>query len=71
MLPYVRTSFVINVNQINHILITKDNRYRFSQWMKVFFVNFCFSSKNYVICDCGCMQLVECDQWDFNQISCL
>ncbi len=55
MLPYVNASFVINVNQIIDMLITKDNRYKFTQWMKVFFVDIYFSSKNYVVCDCGCM----------------
>ncbi len=45
MLPYVSASFVINVNQINHMLITKDNRYGFSQWMKVFLLTFIFHPK--------------------------
>jgi hypothetical protein len=57
MLAHVNTSF--NVGQINHILTANDNTYMFNQKMKMYFVDFNFLSKDYVICDYGCNSLVQ------------
>ncbi len=55
------TSFVVNVDQINHMSITNDNMYTFNQRMKMFFVDFYFSYKDHVGYNYGCMWLVKCD----------
>jgi hypothetical protein len=57
MLPDVNTSF--NIDQINHVLIANDNTYMFNQSMKIYFVDFYFLSKDYVICDYVCNSLVQ------------
>jgi hypothetical protein len=33
------TSFVVNVDQINHMVIANDNMYTFNQRMKTYFVH--------------------------------
>jgi len=60
--PHVNTSFVVSVHQINCMLVANDNMYMFSQRMKMYFVDFYFSSKDHVACDYSHMYvIVECN----------
>jgi hypothetical protein len=71
LLPYVNASFVISLNQIIHMLITKENRYKNSQCMKKKLLIFVFHPKimSFVIvvaCDLlnmtnGIYQYFACD----------
>ncbi len=51
----ILTSFVVNVDQINQMLIANDNMYTFNQRMKMLFVDVYFSSKDHVGYNYGCM----------------
>jgi hypothetical protein len=42
-------------------LITCSLQMAMYMWMKIFFVDFCFLTKDHVICDYGCMQFVKCN----------
>jgi hypothetical protein len=53
------TSFAVNVEQINHMLIANDNMYTFNQRMQMYFVDFYFSFKDHVNYNYGCMRLLE------------
>ncbi len=55
MLPHVNTSFVANVDQINHMLFANENTCTFNQRMKMYFVDFYFPCKDDVVCDYGRM----------------
>jgi hypothetical protein len=59
MLPHGNTSFVVNVDKINHMLIVKNNTYTISHKMIMYFVNFNFPSKDHIICDYNQIQLVQ------------
>lgn len=59
MLSYDNTSFDVNVDQINCMIIANNNSYRISQKMKLYFINIFFSSKIHVICDYGYTQLTQ------------
>ncbi len=43
--------FVVNIDQINHMLVAIDNMYTINQKMKMYFVDFNFPSKDHVICN--------------------
>jgi hypothetical protein len=45
MLSHVNTSFVVNVDEISHMLVVNNNTYMFNQTMKIYYVDFYFSSK--------------------------
>jgi hypothetical protein len=60
MLSHDNTSFDVNVDQINCMIIANNNSYMISQKMKLYFINFFFSkSKIHVICDYGYTQLIQ------------
>jgi hypothetical protein len=50
------TSFVVNVDQINHMSIANDNMYTFNQRMKMYFVEFFFHPKTMLV-----TTMVACD----------
>jgi hypothetical protein len=57
---HVNTSFV--VHQINCMLVANDNMYIFNQRMKMYFVDFYFSSKDHVVCDYSLIYvIIECN----------
>ncbi len=59
MLPHGNTSFVVNVDRINHMLTVKNNTHTITHKEITYFVNFNFPSKDHIICDYNQIQLVQ------------